>query len=81
MPLYLMHPGFAFLSTGAQLHLKAEKQKNTSVVQQESDTQSQKKSLWSDLELVEMDVAGLVVTWRVLLSLCKALNFPSGRGH
>lgn len=49
MPLHLMHPGFAFLSTGAQLHLKAEKQENTSVVQQESDTQSQKKAFGQTL--------------------------------
>lgn len=75
-----MHPGFAFLSMGAQLHLKAEKQENTHVVQRESDTQSQTKE-WSDPELMGMDVADLVVTWWVLLSLCKAFNFPAERGQ
>ena len=48
-----MRPGFAFLSMGAQLHPKAEKQENTHVVQWESDTQSQTKAFGRTLNWLE----------------------------
>lgn len=73
-----MYPGFAFLSVGTQLHLEPEKQENTPAAQREGDSQGQTSAFGQTLNWLEMDAAGLVVTWRVLLYLSKALILRQG---